>query len=53
MTQHYLLMVAATILLLGAIRRVRRPFRTGIKAILVAVALPWIGNLAYTAKAGP
>ena len=51
--QHYLLMVAATILLLDAIRRVRRPFRTGMTAVLVAVVLPWIGNAAYNAKLGP
>ena len=53
MTQHYLLMVAATILLLGAIRRVRGPFRTGIRTVLVAVILPWIGNVAYNMKVGP
>jgi PAS domain-containing protein len=51
--QHYLLMAAATLLLLGAIRRVRRPFRTGMTAVLVAVILPWIGNAAYIAKTGP
>jgi len=51
--QHYLLMVAATVLLAGAIRRVRRPFRTGMTAVLIAVVLPWIGNAAYNAKIGP
>lgn len=51
--QHYLLMVAATILLLDAIRRVRRPFRPGMTAFLVAVLLPWIGNAAYNARLGP
>ena len=51
--QHYLLMVAATILLLDAIRRVRRPFRPGMIAFLVAVMLPWMGNAAYNAKVGP
>jgi PAS domain-containing protein len=51
--QHYLLMVAATLLLVGAIRRVRRPFRTGMTALLIAVILPWIGNAAYNAKIGP
>jgi PAS domain-containing protein len=51
--QHYLLMVAATVLLIGAIRRVRRPFRTGMTAVLIAVVLPWIGNAAYNVKIGP
>ena len=51
--QNYLLLVAATILLLSAIRRVRRPFRAGITAVLVSVILPWIGNAAYNAKVGP
>src|SRR5687767_11764017 len=51
--QHYVLMVAATLLLLGAIRRVRRPFRTGMSAVLIAAVLPWIGNAAYNAGIGP
>ena len=51
--QHYLLMVAATVLLVGAIRRVRGPFRTGMTAVLIAVVLPWIGNAAYNVKIGP
>jgi PAS domain-containing protein len=51
--QHYLLMVAATILLVDAIRRVRRPFRPGMAGVLVAVILPWIGNAAYNARMGP
>ena len=51
--QNYLLMIAATALLLGAIRRVRRPFRTSMTAVLVAMILPWIGNAAYNLKLGP
>ena len=51
--QHYLLMVAATVLLVGAIRRVRGPFRTGMTTVLIAVVLPWIGNAAYNLKIGP
>lgn len=51
--QHYLLMIAATLVLLGAIRRVWRHFRTGMVAVLVAVILPWVGNAAYNAKLGP
>ena len=52
-TQNYLVMVAATILLLGAIRRVGRPFRASISIVIVIAALPWIGNAAYNAKVGP
>jgi PAS domain-containing protein len=51
--QHYLLMIAASLILLSAIRRVRRQFRTGMIAVLVAVILPWVGNAAYNAKLGP
>ena len=51
--QHYLLMVAATVVLLRAIRRVRGQFRIGMAAVLVAVVLPWIGNAAYNLKLGP
>jgi PAS domain-containing protein len=51
--QVYLLMAAATILLGDAIRRVRRPFRTAMTAVLIAAVLPWIGNAAYNAKIGP
>jgi PAS domain-containing protein len=51
--QVYVLMAVATILLGDAIRRVRRPFRTGMTAVLIAAVLPWIGNAAYNAKIGP
>jgi len=46
-------MAASTILLGDAIRRVRRPFRTAMTALLIAAVLPWIGNAAYNAKIGP
>ena len=52
-TQNYLLMAAATILLLGAVRRVGRPFRAPISSVIVIAVLPWIGNAAYNAKVGP
>jgi PAS domain-containing protein len=52
MAQHYLLMVAATTVLLQAIRRVRQ-FRVGMAAVLVSVLLPWVGNAAYNLKLGP
>lgn len=50
---HYLLMVAATIVLLRAIGRVGRGFRTAMLLVLLAVLLPWIGNAAYNLKLGP
>jgi PAS domain-containing protein len=51
--QHYLLMVAATTVLLRALGRVRQQFRVGMVSVLVAVILPWIGNAAYNLKLGP
>ena len=51
--QNYILMVATTVVLIGAIRRVGHHFRTAMTAVLVAVILPWIGNAAYNAKLGP
>ncbi len=51
--QNYILMLAATIVLVGAIRRVGRHFRTGMAAVLAAMIMPWIGNAAYNAKLGP
>ena len=51
--QNYALMVAATWVLLSAIRRMRPHYRTGMVALLVAAGLPWIGNAAYNAKLGP
>jgi PAS domain-containing protein len=51
--QHYLLMAAATVVLLTAIRRVGRAFRTTMVLVVLAVMLPWIGNAAYNAKVGP
>lgn len=51
--QHYLLMLAATSLLLRSMRRVRRQFRVGMAFVVVALALPWVGNAAYISKVGP
>lgn len=51
--QHYLLMIASTVLLLRAIRTVGRGFRTAMALVLLAVVLPWIGNAMYNAKLGP
>lgn len=52
-SQNYLVMLAATVLLLGAIRRVGRSFRTSVSTVLVIAVLPWIGNAAYNFRFGP
>lgn len=51
--QNYVLMAAATVILLRAIRVVSRGFRTAMVLVLLAVALPWMGNAMYNAKLGP
>lgn len=51
--QHYLLVLVATIALLRAMTHVRRQFRVGMVAVLVAVVIPWVGNAAYNLKLGP
>jgi PAS domain-containing protein len=51
--QNYLLMIASTVILLRAIRRVSRGFRAAMAMVLLAVALPWVGNAMYNAKLGP
>ena len=51
--QHYVLMATATILLLRATSRVRPQFRAGMEVVVVAVLLPWVGNIAYNLKLGP
>ena len=54
MAQHYLLMVGATIALLGAWPgHVGRACRTTMVLVLLAVLLPWFGNVAYIFKLGP
>ncbi|MDA1183373.1 MAG: hypothetical protein O2930_01850 [Acidobacteria bacterium] len=52
-SQNYLLMIVATILLVGAIRRVGRPFRASISTVIVVAVLPWCGNAAYNFRVGP
>ena len=51
--QHYALMVAASVVLIAAIRRVGHGFGVPMALVVLAVALPWIGNAAYNAKLGP
>ena len=50
---QYMVMVAATALLLLGTRRVAQQFRPAMIVMLIAVLLPWIGNAAYTLKLGP
>lgn len=51
--QNYMVMMAATMLLLGAVRRVGRPFRAGISTVIVVAVVPWFGNAAYNFGVGP
>jgi hypothetical protein len=52
-SQNSMVMMAATILLVGAIRRVGRPFRASISTVIVIAGLPWLGNAAYNFGIGP
>lgn len=52
-SQNYIVMLAATITLLGAVRRVGRPFRAGISTVILIAVLPWLGNAAYNFRVGP
>jgi PAS domain-containing protein len=49
---YALLAVSAVVMIVGT-RRVARAFRVSLSAVLVAVLLPGIGNVAYILKAGP
>ncbi|MBM3777578.1 MAG: hypothetical protein FJW23_04960 [Acidimicrobiia bacterium] len=53
MAQHYVLMGVAAIVLLRAMRRVWKDFRRSMAVVLVAVTLPWVGNLVSNLKLGP
>ncbi len=52
-TQNYIVMTAATILLLGAIGRVGRAFRASLSTVILIAGLPWLGNIAYNFGLGP
>ncbi len=52
-THQYVLMVAATVVLLLGTRRVAQHFRPAMIVMVIAVLLPWIGNAAYTLRLGP
>lgn len=51
--QNYVLMVASTVILARAIRRVSQGFRAAMVVLLAAMLLPWIGNAMYNLKLGP
>lgn len=51
--QNYLLMLAASVVLIHAIRRVGHGFGVPMALVILAVLLPWMGNAAYNLKLGP
>lgn len=50
---HYILTLVSTLVLLSARRRVTRAFRAPMMAVVVAVAISWVGNFLYIFKLGP
>jgi PAS domain-containing protein len=50
--QYAVMLVAAVCVLLGT-RKVAQHFRPAMIVMLVAVLLPWVGNVAYTLQLGP
>lgn len=51
--QHYALTLISTLVLLSARRRVARAFRAPMLAVVIAVAISWVGNFLYIFKLGP
>ncbi len=51
--QHYILTALNTVILLSARRRVTQGFRAPMMAVVVAMAISWIGNILYIFKLGP
>jgi PAS domain-containing protein len=49
----YVLLAMAAVVLIAATRRVTRAFRLPLSAVLLAVLLPGLGNVAYILKLGP
>ena len=49
----YLLLGLGTGILVAGALRVARPFRLSMRLVVLAVALPWLGNVAYDFKLGP
>lgn len=52
-TQHYVITALSTAVLLSARRRVTLAFRAPMMAVVVAMAISWIGNILYIFKLGP
>lgn len=50
---HYILTLMSTLVLLSARRRVTRAFRAPMMAVVVAIAISWVGNFLYIFKLGP
>lgn len=51
--QNYVLMIIGTGFVLKATRRVSAHFRGPMLLVVLAVLLPWVGNIAYVFKLGP
>jgi PAS domain-containing protein len=52
-TQHYVMTAISTVILLSARRRVTHAFRAPMMAVVVAMAISWVGNILYIFKLGP
>lgn len=53
MGQHYLLNVAAAVLLIRSLSTVARDFRQATSVVLLVVGVPWVANFIYVLKLGP
>jgi PAS domain-containing protein len=51
--QHYVMTGVSTVILLSARRRVTHAFRAPMMAVVVAMAISWVGNILYIFKLGP
>ena len=50
--QHYVLMLTGTLQLVRTARQSTKPFKKPLWWLIVAVMLPWLGNVAYVFKLG-
>lgn len=50
---HYVITLVSTLVLLSARRRVTSAFRAPMMAVVIAVAISWVGNFLYIFKLGP
>ena len=51
--QSYVLLAVGSVIMLRTVGKIMPPFRGPMRLVVVAVLLPWIGNLAYNFKIGP